>query len=225
MIIRPTIYTAKPDAWREFVLACGAVPIIDGETWSVYGLGRGRLGIQLAGHEPAGSASVSIETIRLDKFSSPYTQLSQPGERPDLTVIGEDLPELLVENLEGEAERGGELSAAPLLMTSRVKDNVLVLESLGLELRTINESGTYADFSADGIIALHDRGASNHDSERVQLSFEHPDLDALENLLVQAGFDPTIVNEDYGRSLRVGVGNEQAWVNETPTDFYASTAD
>lgn len=217
MIIRPTIYTAKPDAWKKFVTACGAIPIIDGENWSVYGLGRGRLGIQLAGHEPAGSASVSMETIRLDKFSSPYAQLSQPGERPDLTIIGEDLPELLVENMEGEAERGGELSAAPLLMTSQVKDNVPVLESLGLELRTINDSGTYADFSGDGIIALHDRDASDHDSERVKLSFEHPDLGALENLLVQAGLHPTIANKDYGRSLLVPVGDEQAWINETPT--------
>src|SRR5699024_10744071 len=104
--------------------------------------------------------------IRLDKFSSPYAQLSQPGERPDLTIIGEDLPELLVENMEGEAERGGELSAAPLLMTSQVKDNVPVLESLGLELRTINDSGTYADFSADGIIALHNRDTSDHDTAR-----------------------------------------------------------
>lgn len=219
MIIRPTIYTAKPDAWKEFVLACGAAPIIDGKTRSVYGLGRGRLGIQLAGHEPAGSASVSMETIRLDKFSSPYAQLSQPGERPDLTVIGEDLPELIVDNIEGEPVRGGELTAAPLLMTSQVKDNIPVLESLGLRLRAINDSGTYADFSGDGIIALHNRDASESEAVRIQLSFEHPDLDVLDDLLKQAGFKPVIVDEAYGRSLRMEIGDEQAWVNETPTDL------
>lgn len=214
MIIRPTIYTANPEAWKEFIHACGAKPIVEDETWSVYGLSRGRLRIQLATYEQPGSVSVGIETDRLDRFDSPYVTVAQPGDYPDLSVVGYDLPELLVHNLVHEPVRGGKLSASPLLLTTKVKDNIPVLESLGMELRTMNESETYADLAGDGILALHI--LDENESARVDLSFEHPDIDELAEELREEGFEPTIVDENYGRSLRVAVGGEQAWVNEAP---------
>lgn len=216
MIIRPIIHTAHPNAWKDFMLACGAVPIVEGDSWSVYGLGRGRLGVELADHEPPGSVSLSLESERLDKVGSPYVRVAQPGDHPDLTVLGYDLPELLIHNLEYEPVRGGKLSATPLLLTTKVNDNIPVFESLGMEVRMISDSENYAEVEGDGTIALHVR--DENEAPRIDLSFGHPDLDELAEHVRVAGFNPYIVTEDYGRSLRVPVGDEQAWVNETPAD-------
>lgn len=217
MIIRQTIHTADPEAWKEFIHACRAAPITESDTWSVYGLGRGQLGVFLAQYDPAGSVSVSLDIDRLDRFSSPYVRVSRPGEQPDLSVVGYDLPELLVHNLGYEPDRGGELSASPLLFTSQVKDNIPVLESLGLELRSISADETYAEFDGDGILALHVLDENDHEAPRIKLSFQHPDLDDLAEHLREAGFTPNIGLEDFGRSMRVKIGNELARIHESPT--------
>lgn len=225
MIVRPIIHTKRPSEWKAFALACGAVPITDGDTWSVYGLAEGRLGIHLAAEGDAGITRLGIETSDLDSVTADHTAPFQAAHGPALKAAGPDLPEFLIDTKEGKSARGGQLVAAPLLKTTEVKANIEVLTSLGLTLRVQSNSGTYTDFAADGVVALHNREISEPDrGPWVELSFEHPNLDALASLLESAGFKSVIVDEAYGRSLHVKVGDEQAWVNETQTDLYGYTA-
>lgn len=225
MIVRPIIYTATPEPWKGFVNVCGAVPISDGDVWSVYGLGRGRLGIHLVDGQRTGQSSLGIETVNFTDIDSPHVESFRADHGDALAVRGHDLPRVLIDSREGTVDRGGELIAAPLLWTAHVADNIPILASLGLALRVKSTSGAYADFTSDGVVALHERTMTDPDNgPRVELAFEHPNLDALAEVLAAAGFESARVDEAYGRSLHVEVGTEQAWVNETQTDLYGYTA-
>lgn len=221
MIVSPIIYTSSPDEWKTFVRACGATAISDGDTWSVFALGAGRLGIHLSDADRSGTAGLGLEISHLDEVDSPHVSPVDAGHGPALLVTGVDLPEFFVDTVEGEPVRSGNLTVSPLLMTTEVAANIPILQSLGLNLRVKSNTGNYVDFTADGVVALHLREREDPDTgPRVDLSFEHPDLDVLEKDLRSGGFSPSIVDENYGRSLQVSVGNDSAWVNETQTDLY-----
>lgn len=112
----------------------------------------------------------------------------------------------------------GETLVAPLY-TPEVQERARLIASLGLTTRVSSISGTYVDFADDGVVAVH------HGTRGVGPSFEHLDVTALIiEPLQAAGFRATLIDETYGRTLRVENPTmrveAEIWINETQTDLY-----
>ncbi|GMA26345.1 hypothetical protein GCM10025864_41040 [Luteimicrobium album] len=108
-----------------------------------------------------------------------------------------------------------------------VAEVAATLERLGLRRRITSDVGDWVDLAAPGggLVAAH-----RAERPSVQISFEHPDVQALAERLEAAGIAATVVDESYGLSLRIpnpdaGVApavpaGTEIWVNQTQTDLY-----
>ena len=95
--------------------------------------------------------------------------------------------------------------------------------ALGLELGDVTRPGSWVELpAAAGVLALH--RADGPDAGRCELAFEADEpLEAVADRLRSAGFAPEpIVDESYGRSLRVR-DPDGAWVQVNDHDRSLST--
>ena len=95
-----------------------------------------------------------------------------------------------------------------------------MLAGQGLQRRLTSDSGDWADLVGDGIVGVH-----IGQEESTVMAFEATDVEALEQPLTDAGFRVALVDEAYGRTLRVEHPDDprqeaEIWINETQTDFY-----
>lgn len=113
-----------------------------------------------------------------------------------------------------------EVSVLPLWMTPDVDPACATFEALGLRPRFRAKAGTWADFTGTrGLAAVHE---SEDGTAEVVLAFEAPDLQTLAATLHAAGLRADVVDENYGRSLRIDDpdGGVELLVNETLQDLY-----
>ena len=95
--------------------------------------------------------------------------------------------------------------------------------ALGLELGTATRPGSWVELpAAAGVLALH--RTDGPDAGRCELAFEADEpLETVADRLRSAGFAPEpIVDESYGRSLRV-LDPDAAWVQVNEHDRSLST--
>jgi len=101
-----------------------------------------------------------------------------------------------------DARPSGALKVLPIWYPREIDDAARFLDALGLRGRIASDSGAWRDYRADGggLVALHD----DDGTPRVELAFEYAgDLDALADRLTDAGFEATVVDEAYNRTMRV----------------------
>lgn len=140
-----------------------------------------------------------------------------------LSVASGDAPgvEFGLEEVRGELPvKSGAVQVAPLLCTPQVEETAQMLAGQGLQRRLTSDSGDWADLVGDGIVGVH-----IGQEESTVMAFEATDVEALERPLTDAGFRVTLVDEAYGRTLRVEHPDDprqeaEIWINETQTDFY-----
>lgn len=139
-----------------------------------------------------------------------------PGESPAVEFGLEEAPgELPV--------KSGSVQVAPLLCTPQVEKTAQMLASRGLRRRLTSDSGDWADLAGDGLVGVH-----VGEDESTVMAFEATDVEALKEPLEQAGFRVALVDEAYGRTLRVEHPDDprqeaELWINETQTDTYGYT--
>lgn len=193
-IVRPVRHTAVPMAWAELLAALGT----DGlqprrcETGSARD-GRTDFGLVVA--DPEWARAVLTGTVA-----------------EEICWHIEQLPGL------DAGVAAPHVSVLPLWMTPRVDAAAEILTRLGLRPRLRADSGEWADFSgSQGLAAVH-----RDESPDVVLAFEAVDLDQLADRLHRADLRADIVDENYGRSLRIDDpdGGEEIMVNESMRDLY-----
>ena len=227
MIIRLTCFTPNPERWEVLASALGGTKVLTTDLWRLYSLGAGRLGIHSVPSESpvAGSCAITLEVPDLDEYLAHArpkdAELSIGDTRHGraITVTSPSLPTFFIDPIEGEVTHSGETVAAPLFYTEHVPAAANLLASLGLEPHLSSEAGTWADLTSDGIAAVH------HGKPGYAPSFEHPDLDQLSENLRAASIRATLIDETFGRTLRVEHPDDpstaaEIWINEPQTDLY-----
>ncbi len=193
-IVRPLRHTAVPMAWSELLAALGTdgLELRRCETGSARD-GRTDFGLVVADAELAGA--VLTGTVA-----------------EQICWHVEQIPDL------GVGVAAPYVSVLPLWMTPRVDAAAEILTRLGLRPRLRADSGEWADFSGtQGLAAVH-----RDESPDVVLAFEAVDLDRLADRLHRADLRADIVDENYGRSLRIDDpdGGVEIMVNERMRDIY-----
>lgn len=146
------------------------------------------------------------------------------GGRLTLAAGGSAAVEFRLEKVAGELPvRSGTVQVAPLLCTPDVEKTAQILAGQGLQRRLTSDSGDWADLVGDGIVGVHIGR-----EESTVMAFEAADVGSLKEPLEQAGFRVALVDEAYGRTLRVEHPDDprqeaEIWINETQTDTYGYT--
>ncbi|MBO9567964.1 MULTISPECIES: hypothetical protein [Cellulomonas] len=230
MIARPVQVTHRVDAWCELLRALGAEVRRDAARAEAL-LGAGRVALRapddateacgarlafVVGDLDAAAAALAPTGARVDRLDT-TTALATAGDGMTITLTSG------VEHEARDAARPATPTVEPLWYTPDVPGAVAVLAALGLRRRIASTSGGWVDLEASGggLTAAH-RDAL----VRAELAFEHPDLDALLARVGAAGVDAALVDEAYGRSLRLPHPDDatrEVFVNERQRDLYGFT--
>ncbi|MPV36610.1 hypothetical protein [Georgenia subflava] len=210
----------------------------DGE-WVELAAGSGRLALHAAGPEspPAGRTKLGIEVVGTDAYRSAAAAAGVRGEPittdhgPASTVDVAGLPVVVDEAEPGVAGRGdagmGEvtsetLSVVGLVYTPTPANHGAAAAALGWRPRVASDSGGWSDLTAHGILAFHEGELTDVDgAPACEVSLETGRLEPLLERASDAGLDARIIDESYGRTLRVTTpAGTELWVNETQQDLY-----
>lgn len=210
MIVVSNVTTPNRERWELLATALGAT--VHGDVAEFAG---GRM--TFADGEP--SATITLEAD-LDSLEN-HPGLEREGEVAVLRH--EAMPDLVITAQAGERTGSGFVQVAPLITTPEVETIADLVAHLGLKRRLTSDEGRYADLVADGILAVH------IGTPDFVIGLEAPDLDTLLPRLAEAGFRATMIDENYGRTLRIEHPDNPAqeaeiWVNESQTDTYGYTA-
>lgn len=236
LTVRPVVFTTTPAAWHALFDALGARPLVADGDWSVLALGSGRVAVHAVGRGDQVRSELAFESPDLATTAAALADagatLVTDQDGPSVRLTGPDGLALRIDPLSpGEgglaAAAGTEATTvAPLWVTARVPQAAASLRALGLRDRIASDSGVWVDLAAPagGVAAVHEGPAL----PRAEVAFEHPDLDRLAARCAAAGLTADLVDESYGRSLRLarpdadeaGRPGDQVWVNETQTDLY-----
>lgn len=220
--VRPIVHTDNPDGHRRLLAALGAVELEHDEHWTLLQLAGGRIALHPASDEyPAGTVECCLEVDDLTSWAAHrgFTVDEQPWGA-QVTVTADDGLRILVsQRVEHSGRASGATSVQPIWVTPDPAAASALLGELGLQPRLHADSGNWHDFTAeDGLAAVHAGRATD-----VVLGFEYAhQFEPLVRPLTEAGVDPQIIDESYGRSLQVldPDGDERLWINERQSDLY-----
>lgn len=250
ILTRPVRFTHDMAAHRLLFGALGGRCLADYGDWVVYGFDHGRLALHTADDEfPTGLTTFGFETSDLDALAAAAAGAAPPG----VSIAVEDAPHgravvvrcadgitFTVDPLTGEPSTAapsrttGEaaVSVAPLWFTQDTATAAQTLTALGARPRIGAESGGWTDLHTDaGLVAVHAAGSAETAQDTASappawtsLGFEYAgNIDDLLEPLRDAGIGATVIDESYGRSLRLpdpDLPAEQIWINEEQRDLY-----
>lgn len=250
ILTRPVRFTDDMSGHRSLLEALGARCLADHGDWVVYAFDHGRIALHTADETyPAGMTTLGFETDDLDALAA-AAQPAPPGVRiavedaphgravvvrSDITFTidpltppaGDASPEAAPPDLPAD-----QIVVAPLWFTSEPTTATRTLTALGARPRIGSESGGWTDLTTDsGLVAVHASGSAetgplgaSAPAAWASLGFEYTgSLDGLVEELQQAGIEATVIDEAYGRSLRLSdpdLPGEQVWINEAQRDLY-----
>jgi hypothetical protein len=241
LTVRPITFTTVPDAWLAVLHALGGKSLVDDDDWHVVAFASGRVAVHAVrqGDPLAGTQVLGFETDDVDAVAAATGRpVDVDADGPGIAVTGADglsfrihaaTPDEDVATGAAQPTTAQPTAVLPLWYSPDVADAVATLERLGLRRRIASDAGTWVDLAAPdgGLVAAHRAERSS-----VQISFEHPDVRALAVALEAAGVGSTVVDENYGFSLRVpnpdaAIGahstGSEIFVNQTQRDLYGYT--
>lgn len=221
--VTPIQFTDHPSAWRELLVALGMKAVVEAEEWSEFDCPSGGVRLHAASPQhPSGTALLAFEVGDLYEFAR---RTRQDGGEVDVVEL-EHGPTALISGPDGvvlqatvstrdtpEGEAG--LHVLPVWSATDVHGAVATLRAIGARDDEANTAGDWRQFTAKngGLIAVHADTESG-----AALSFQYDaDLERLRARLSAADIEVTLVDEAYGRSLRIANpdGGGDIWVNET----------
>ena len=116
----------------------------------------------------------------------------------------------------GARATAGPIAVQPILFQEDIAEARGVLEALGLRPDIVADRGGWAELHAagGGSVGVHEAS-----EPAVGLGFlADGDLDALAARLRDAGFEASVVDEAYARTVRVA--EPDVWINGVQTDLY-----
>lgn len=223
--IQPIRFTAHTEEWHRFAHVLGLTPPFPPDAgWAEFD-GNGILAIHHAGEKESGRTELNILVEDVEAMEAALTSAGIDVDRrmtddigPIVTITVESGAELTFSGGPRTATTGP-LSVQPIWYQANLEEPRRILEALGLQPRIASDSGAWIDFTADGggTAALHQK-----DAVALDLSFEYTgDLDALAVALGSAGYEASVCDEAYDRTLHVvSPDGDTLWINGTQTDLY-----
>ncbi|THJ65788.1 VOC family protein [Arthrobacter echini] len=232
--VRPLVYTSDLPSASAFLLALGLSPAVDPEptdAYAVFDAGSGRVALQACepGSAEEGTTSLAFDVSDVTEFArrtreaGTAVELSQEGHGLAARITAPDGTSFLADpGPRATTAEPTPLSVLALWYTPDLESAVRVLKDIGARPRISSDAGTWHDFSAKngGLVALHAGERTG-----LELAFEYDgDVRACVGGLLTAGVEPTVIDESYGRSLRVPAPwGAEIWINERQRDLHGYT--
>lgn len=240
LTVQPIHFTSDFESWERFYRQLGLEPAAsDGRFLDLLAADSGMV---LLEEVPAGSQLDGVKLVEfavpsLDAYSEalgasvPEYLRTTLGQREAIVI---DLPQGRVHVYELPAAAQNHevhpkhLNLGALLYgpAEDIPTGTQVLETHGLTPRIASQNGGWTDLVANGIFAFHDgelRQATHEAALQpaIEVFGETGDIDAYLAQLEERGVKATIIDEAYGRSLRIiQPDGTELWVNETMHDLY-----
>lgn len=223
--ISQILMTAETATWHRLAGALGLTPPYEPTPeWGEFE-GDGILAIHHASEEhPPGRVDIHLTVDDLDAAERAVSDFDV--DRGTLGGIGELLTVRASSGIaitvsgEGRSARSGELAVLPIWVQADLDEPRRILEALGLRPRIASDRGGWVELVADGggLVALHD----GDEPGTTPSFFSSGDLDALATRVRTAGFDAIVIDESFGRTLRIPDpdGGDEVWINGVQDDLY-----
>lgn len=232
--VRPIHFTSRMAEYRKLLTGLGLTVATDNNGYTEFDAGSGRIAIHSAdpGSAEDGTTSLGFEIRDLDEFirrtkeAGTTAEVYEAGHGTAARIAAGDGLVFLCDPAPEDTTPDGtvdpDLSVLPLWMTPDVDGARKVLGGIGARPRIIADAGTWADYSAKngGLIAAH-----YDEKVHVLMAFEYNGaLETLQNRLAEAGINAAIIDENYGRSLRLpNPDGGEIWVNRKQLDLHGYT--
>lgn len=224
-------YTADTDRWHALAAALGlraAFPPV--EAWSEFD-GDGMLAVHASHDGSAARTDLHLLVDDLDAAAAALTSVGAVIERTELADVG---PILIVRAASGvtltvsaqtralvEPTDDPVMTVQPIWYDTDSGPVAAILSALGLRPTIASDSGTWIEFRSHGArsgsVAFH---AAETAGVTLALATDG-DLETLVSRLVEAGFEASIVDEAYNRTLRVVTPDgDELWVAGPYDDLY-----
>lgn len=222
--VQQILYADDTAAWHGLVQVLGFdAPHPPTPEWAAFH-GRGSFAVHAASEAlPAGRVDLQVMVDDLDVAERALADFEV--SRETMAGVGEILfvsCGITVGVSEGSvAVREGAPLVQPIWFATDLDEPRRILEALGLRAFISADGGGWTEMVSDaGNVGLH-----LADSPTVGLSFVADDLHAIAERLRAAGYDATIVDEAFGRTVRLpspeeGEGGDEVWINEPQRDLY-----
>ncbi|MGO1236432.1 MAG: VOC family protein [Microbacterium gubbeenense] len=219
--VQQILYADDTAAWHRLAEALGLIaPYPPTSEWSEFH-GRGSLGVHRASENfPPGRVDLHLLVEDLDATERILAGFETSREA--MEGVGEILfvsCGITVGISEGAvAAHDAAPSVQPIWFAPDVDEARRVLETIGLRAIIASDRGGWIEFaSAAGRVGLH-----YADEPAVGLSFVSEDIDALAARLRKAGYAAAVVDEAFGRTVRLADpdGGTEIWINESQRDLH-----
>ena len=222
-VVQQILYTDRPERWWALAEALGFVaPYPPTPAWGEFHA-DGVLAVHEATPEHrAGTVDIHLVVADLDAAASAL--LSFAVERTVMAGVGEMLVVRAASGVsitvsEGAVPHGaGQIAVQPIWFQEDLAEPRAILEALGFQAGIAADRGGWVEMLGDGgSVGLH------AGKPRIGLSFEaRGDVDALALRLRDAGFEASVVDEAFARTVRVTDpdGGEDVWINGVQDDLH-----
>lgn len=242
LTVQPIHFTSDFATWREFYLKLGLRPTEATDPMAtVLAADSGQLMLAEVppGHELDGLSLVEFTVPDVDAHAAALEVAGVEVTRVQLAhrrqeCIAVDLPqgrihigpELTHDGAAAFDPAGLNIGALLYCPSETIPAGAEGLAAYGLRQRIASDNGGWSDLTGNGVFAFHDsplHTVANDAPEQpvVQLLGETGDVLSLADSLEERGLEATVVDESYGRSLRITPPQgRQLYINQTMTDLY-----
>ncbi|WP_243225909.1 hypothetical protein [Microbacterium sp. CIAB417] len=221
-VVQQILYTRRPERWWALAEVLGfTTPFAPAPEWGEFHA-DGVLAVHHATPEHAPGA-VDVHLLVEDVNAAASTLSSFDVERGSMEGVGEMLTVRAASGVAisvsaGSAARSGDVSVQPIWFQQDLAEPRAILEALGLRAGIASDRGGWVELHAEaGRVGLHSGDPG------IGLSFEtREDLDALAQRLRDAGFDASVVDEAFARTIRIPDpdGGAEIWINGVQEDLH-----
>ncbi|MDQ0641866.1 VOC family protein [Microbacterium murale] len=221
--VQQIVYTEQPERWWALAETLGfSAAYAPTPDWGEFHA-DGVLAVHGATAEHrAGAVDIHLVVDDLDAAASALSSFEVT--RADMEGVGEVLTVHTTSGVAITVSEGmvaaarGDIAVQPIWFQDDLVEPRSILAALGLRGGIAADGGGWVELLSDGgSIGLHKGGP------RVGLSFEaRGDLDALASRLRDAGFEASVVDEAFTRTVRIADpdGGEEVWINGVQDDLH-----
>ncbi|MGF6824524.1 hypothetical protein M2317_003453 [Microbacterium sp. ZKA21] len=221
-VVQQILYTEQPERWWALAEALGfSAPFVPTPEWGEFHA-DGVLGVHRAtGEHRPGRVDIHLLVKDLDAAASAVSAFDV--SRSTMEGVGEMLTVRAASGFAvtvsvGAGGVSGNIAVQPIRFQDDLTEPRAILEALGLRAEIVADRGGWAELRADGgSVGLHTGSAD------IGLSFEvRGDLDALAARLREAGFEASVVDEAFARTIRIPDpdGGAEIWINGAQDDLH-----
>jgi hypothetical protein len=228
LTVRPIVHTDHKHEWLRIFRALGASVLIDEHDWTEIELDRGRVAFhRLFDGVQEGDVALGFEAHDVDTYSAAIRPMDgMKVERitadhgKSIMVVGRDgLQFLIDQRVPSDIAANVTNWVQALWVTTDVPATAQDLETLGLQKWITERNGRTISLRApegDVLVHTNDGGPIG-----AGVAVNTTDLDACHKALIDAGATHDVIDETFGRTLKVpfpGAHEQMLWIAQADED-------